>query len=152
MLAALGAEVLAADADGKLQDARRAAERLVLASNQQGSLRQQVEAIVLLARICRHSRDADSLRRGRDAAGIGVRLVRTPRLRTDEGLVIATELERAAGLVASGRFGEGWAAARQWCFYPEADLAGWVWTSMGRTPPVLLGRPTRADGGRLGHG
>lgn len=122
---------LGQDAAGCLDVAQRTAGQLVLWSSRNGDLREIVAALLLLARISRHHRDAASLRRARDAAGVASGLAEMPLLRADRiGMVAA--LETAACLIESGSVDEGVALASRWASDPDAALAGWAWTSIGR--------------------
>lgn len=125
-------EALRADAAGDLVGAARIAEQVVLQASRRADVWRQVEALLLLARVSRHRRDATSLRRARDAAGVAVQVAGLPHLRADQALSTRAGLERAACLVESGRLDEGFAMAADVRDDDEAAHAGWAWTSMGQ--------------------
>lgn len=132
MVSSVRAAVLAADAAGDLVGAGEQAQRLVLAASRGGDVRAQIDALLLLARVSRHRRDAVSLRWARDAAGVAVQLTELPRLAADRGVRAAAALELAACLVAGGRHDEGFAIAGGHRSDVEAAIAGWAWTTMGQ--------------------
>ncbi|WP_432558803.1 hypothetical protein [Granulicoccus sp. GXG6511] len=143
-LAGLKEATLLADADGRVRDAQRAAERLVLAATNSGDLRDHVDSLLILAWILRHTRDARQLRRARDAARVAVGLTGTPGLQTGTKLSAHAELEFAECLVESGRLGSGIRAALRWRTDDDANIAGWAWTvlgkarfAQGRTPEAI---------------
>lgn len=141
--AGLSDRILAADRRGELTEAHRLAGRLVLEASRTGDLRRHVDALLLLARTHRHSRDAASLRRAREAAGLAVGLTGMRPLRPDTRVRARAELEHAACLVEGGRLDEGFVAAAQWRSDEDAALAGWAWTAMGQAR-LILGRTGEA--------
>ena len=132
MMSNLRDAALAADVAGDLIGAGVRAQRLVLQASRNGDVRGQVDALLLLARVSRHRRDAASLRRARDAAGVAVQLAEAPQLRDDNALRYASELELAASLAASGRLDDGFAGAARRRAAEDAAHAGWAWTTMGQ--------------------
>ncbi len=125
--------ILAADMRGDFETAQDLAGERVIESGRSGNIRGQVDALLLLARTHRHSRDAAVLRRARDAARLAVRLTRIPPLRGDDRLTARAELELAACLVEGGRLDEGFAVAANWRCDQDAAVAGWAWMSMGQS-------------------
>ncbi|GAA3879379.1 hypothetical protein GCM10022275_29910 [Tessaracoccus defluvii] len=122
-------EVLVADRDGELDAALALAHQLQLAAGHDGGLSHRVEAFRLLARVRRHRGEPFA---ALESAGHAARLIRLPRLTTDERLAASVTLEVAACAVEAHDPSSAIGLAERWRHDDDPRLAARAWSVTGR--------------------